>query len=331
MGLNMPYMGGKTVGIQFTDQSVRCAVLASQGSIHALQTIPIPEGMIVDGRIQHGEEVLRTLEPFLGSLGRISAIASMPNSRMYTMGIWCKSGLSEVQFQADLLQAVARRSPIETADAVISIEESARVNDYLLLDVYMAEREDTGHIQSALHVPKVDLTVIEMQALSNYRAILHFGSEIVALKDNELAVLLELDSDWPTISLFDYFGGLFFSRSIPLGAIRSANNAVKHDNRVDTVEMQLIESSIQRVVTHFRSLGYEIPRLYLAGDAGVIGPDQLSTLTSLSLNVFPVVERLSIPFVEQNEVLLYLTAIGAALRSRLTEKQSRRHNLLHPF
>lgn len=324
-------MGGKTLGIQIKDNGIRFALLGAKASIHALQTIPLPHGVIVDGRIQRPDDVSEALNTFMRSIGRAEAVICMPNSRMYTMNIWVQSGLGEDEFRKVFMEAASKRLPIDAADSVLSIEESAHVNDHLVLDVYMAERRDTGALQKALKAPRVNLHAIEMQAASVYRAILHYGSAIAALKENQLAVLLELDGDWPTISLFDHFGSLFFSRSIPLDAIRTANNISTSSDIISADMMQVIEGSLVRIVNQYRSAGYEIPRIYLAGDAGATNPIHITSIKQLSLQAFPIIERLAIPSISPEDVLPYLSAIGAGLRPRIETKQSRRHNLLHPF
>lgn len=323
-----------TLGLDISDHVIRAVILQHQNRkkiVKKFAEIPLNEGIIVNGVIQHVDEVQASLKTLFSqhhiTPKQINAVIGLPELHGFIKTVLPTSASEEKEIQKHL--------PFAYSEVTIDTEHSGNLLSFAAMKTEIAESYVQTLAPLGIHIRAFE---IESQAIARL-----FASHLETA--NQATVLGDIGHNHTTFMVVQD-GHIDFTHTSKLISGKILTEQIQQQFNVDFAQAERIKieqaqhpAVQQLIIAHTMSLATELKRVigfheehrasntnvpqpppeyivYLVGSGSQIQNlrQYLEQQIHLPIQAAKISEQMSIPKNLYNQILSYGTAIGLALR-----------------
>lgn len=301
------------LGFDISDHHIRIARASFFGRVRDLIEINLPEGLVVDEKVQNPKEVTGIIQARLAKEawagGLLRATLLVPESRVFSHSVLFSSPMDKLAIVEQARAKAAKEIPIPFASARVTVSSAKKVKGNVRTTVYAAEKDVIEGLSALLNPEEFSIVAMEANTKALFRLIRSFGKSDPALRDpSSVFGIIDVGSLWATISVYTAGGSNLFSRTLSF------------KTNFSKVAVDDIYGAVDEIVVYFKKIEMKILKFIVAG---LEGGEKLFDDKGKFEKIGDIV---AINGVKKSEVHKFGAAIGAAMRSVHPWKFAYQHN-----
>jgi hypothetical protein len=321
------------VGIDISEHHIRFAQVSLFRRVKVLQEVELPDGLIVDERVQDAEKVKKLLNKKFASSALkgcdCRATLLIPESRVFSFSFILPKGLKKDQIVVEAKKIAQREIPIPFSKADVSVSQGSAEEGGVRTTLYAVDSELAAGFKDVVRATPFRLIAMEANTKSVLRLIGTFQKNAqIPKKAKDLIVIVDVGHSWTSISAYTLKGSNVYSRSFSHHSLAHTHTDGKHGLSQSIVDT--IIETIDEVMVYFQQRERTVTSVYLSGFEALdrklnIG---LKKITSKEVPVQPLSDNIKLSGVDSEKMHQFGSAIGAAIRSSSPFLYNYQHNLL---
>lgn len=319
------------LGIDLSDHHLRLAQVGLFGSVHRLEEVVLPEGLVVDEQVEKLDELKTILKERLHTFELTNrsyrTTVLVPESRVFSHSGLISTDVKREERKSRALDAAQREIPVPFSQAQVCVSFGGKEDDQIRVTVYAVARQVFDSLHAAFAESTLRLVAMEANTKALLRLISTFGNEMLQkIAPDSLIAIVDVGHAWTTLSLYTRAGSSVFSRTIP-HTRKKKMNVVKTMLPDDTVDT--IVETLRETVLFFEQKHLLIGCVVLGGVEAKderfrekLGNDEKKIPTCL------ISEVVKLRGISEGQLHAFGSAIGAALRSSKPWQHAYQHNFL---
>ena len=321
------------VGIDISEHHIRLARVSVFGVVKELIEIEIPDGLIVDEKVEKLKEVQELFQKkFRASSFKdisLRATVLLPESRVFSHGFLLGKEIKGKELKEKSLSIAQREIPILFTHAKTAISQGSQEAGGVRTTVYAVDSDVADGFQNVISVMPFNIIAVETNSKAILRLIYKYrAKEHLTTKLADLIALVDVGHTWVSVTVYTPKGSNMYSRSnsyIQLG-VKTVNRKLPKKG----VEKSIIDT-IKEIVVYFNNHEQAITSVYISGldllDKQAVS--EINKIIGKDSSVFKLGDTLSIKGLDDKKIQTFGPAIGAALRSAVPWKYTYQHNFLN--
>jgi hypothetical protein len=321
------------VGIDISEHHIRLARVSIFGVVKELIEIEIPDGLIVDEKVEKLKEVQSLFQKEFNSASLkdapLRATILLPESRVFFHSFIAGKELKGEKLKEKSLSIAQREIPILFSHAETAISQGSQEAEGVRTTVYAVDSDVADGFREIVSVTPFKVIATE----TNSKAILRFinkyrTKEHLPTKPTDLIALVDVGHTWISVTVYTLKGSNVYSRSNSFKQL-----GVKTVNRklpIKGIETSIIET-IKEILVYFNNHEQAITSVYISGldllDKQAVS--EINKIIGKDSSVFKLGDAFSIKGLDDKKIQTFGPAIGAALRSAVPWKYTYQHNFLN--
>lgn len=301
------------LGFDISDHHIRIARASFFGRVRDLIEINLPEGLVVDEKVQNPKELARIVSERLAkevlSGSQLRATLLVPESRVFSHSVEFDGQTNKLVIEEQARASAAKEIPIPFSQASVAVSSAKKVQGKIRTTVYAAEKDVIEGLSAILDPDEFSLIAMEANTKALFRLIRHFGKpNAYSIGQESFFGIVDVGSSWATISVYATGGSNLFSRTLSF------------KTRFSKMAVDDIYSAIDEVMLYFQQREMKISTFIFAG---VEGEDRMFGKKG---DFQKIGDAVVVPGLTKREVHTFGAAIGAAIRSVKPWKFVYQHN-----
>jgi Tfp pilus assembly PilM family ATPase len=330
MGFLEKYTTG--VGIDISEHHVRFAQVSLFGSINETLEIELPDGLIVDGRV----EDLKKVQDIVGKKfaksklkgANLNAVLLLPESRVFSNSFILPRALRGNNVLVESQKIAQKNIPIPFTRSKVAVSQGDTEAGGKRTTLYAIDSKIASDFQEIFKVTPLNVIALEANSKSILRLIDHFHSKDLFQKGTEqLHVVVDIGHSWASISVYTQKGSSLFSRAISYKHI-----AVTSEEKVllPKVVADSIIEAIGEIMVYFEQHEQKITYIFLSGVEALDEKlnKELSKISTKEVPILNLGKAIKVGNLNEQKLHTFGAAVGAALRAVYPRRYAYQHNLL---
>jgi Tfp pilus assembly PilM family ATPase len=323
-----PFITG--LGIDVSDHHLRLAQVGLFGSVVRLEEVMLHEGLIVDDQVVKPDEFKAIVKEKMASFGFTGrpyrTTVLVPESRVFSHSVLVAPEIKGEEQTARARELAQREIPVPFSQARVCTSLGGKEEGGVCVSVFALENRVLDPLRSAFAQEGLNVIAMEAHTSALWRTRSTYGNQTKNRHTTlALTAIVDVGQSWTTISLYKPTGANVFSRTLPHALAKKGGRAVKQlpEETVDNIIRM-----IQETMVFFEQKHVPIGSVVLGGVEANDARFKKKMSEGTKIPVLRLSEAVTIRRVSTDQLHVFGSAIGAALRAARHSAHAYQHNFL---
>ena len=319
------------IGIDISEHHIRIAKVSIFGGVKKLEEIELPDGLIVDEKVEKLDEVKKIVSEKIKksfSSTPVRATLLFPESRVFSSSFILPKSVKKAQVLEESKKIAQKEIPIPFLIAQVSASQGGTESGGTRTTLYAVESEHAAGFQNIVSTTPFNLIVVEANTKSILRLVSKYRDKKHLPKSSkELIIVIDVGHSWGSVAAYTLRGSSVFSRSI---SYKSLSKDKEGQGKLSGEVVDSIVGTIRKVMVYFNQREQKVVSIYVSGFEALDKKlnTELEKISSKETPVLLLSKVIKLANVDDNKLHKFGASIGAALRSVSPRRYAYQHNLL---